>query len=284
MCFFLPLNADGVFKIVMAVRFYLFAGVTVLALMFSTTSYADEYYSNGFKAYLDGDYSQAQSQWLQSAKQGHAKSMFNLGLLHEQGRVENANQDKAQEWYRLAGGAGYSPANYHLALSLLSSGDKTRENKKQALALMNKAAAAGFKPAIDYVDGGVNNASLTVKETSSQALKNLIAVKTDTNAVNQRYLSERWVISKKPSYWTIQMLAFNDERKVQNFIDEYELNTNAAYFKEQAGGEVLYKLVYGVYKTKIQADFARQNLAKDLVEHGPWLRTIESVQSAIKAK
>lgn len=264
----------------------LLRGCAVFVLMmFSWFAYANDDYSDGFKAYIDGDYTQAQSKWLQSAKQGDAKSMFNLGLLHEQGRIDDADENKAMEWYRLAGSAGYSPANYHLALTLLSNNGDSQENKEQALLLMGKAAANGFKPAVDYVNkGSAINVLADKNESNASSQKTPPIVEVKAEEANQAYLSEQWVIAKKPSYWTIQLLAFKDEENVQAFIDKHDLKDSAVYFKERSGGKVLYKLLYGAYKTKIQADFARQNLAKELAQHGPWLRTIESVQSAIKAK
>jgi len=100
------------------------------ALFSYTTSYANEHYQQGLSAYFDQDYEQAKFLWLQGAKQGEVKSMFNLGLLHEQGRIDNADPVKAEEWFSLAGKAGYLPADYHLALRIISNGgDQQRADK-----------------------------------------------------------------------------------------------------------------------------------------------------------
>ena len=58
----------------------------VVSVLFTNTSRADQAYSDGFSAYLKNDFKAAQSFWLNSAQSGNARSMFNLGLLHEQAK------------------------------------------------------------------------------------------------------------------------------------------------------------------------------------------------------
>lgn len=244
----------------------LFIVLTVLSIFIMRSSYADESYRSGLQAYLDGEYQVAQSHWLLSAKSGNSKSMFNLGLLHEQNKIESAESSKANEWYRLAGNAGYLAADYHLAIKL---GKDTPE----AIKLMQRAADNGFVLAIEHLTG---------KPATNVANKS--EKKRDVAVSQSEYLTEHWILEKRTKYWTIQMLAFNEEEKVQAFIDLHNLQSKAAYFREVSSSEVLYKLIYGTYKTKVQADFARQNLAKALKAHGPWLRSIESVQKVIKAQ
>jgi len=238
-------------------------------------NYGDQGYSAGFQAYLDGDYQSAQSYWLQSAKSGNSKSMFNLGLLHEQKKIPNAEPNKAEEWYRLAGNAGYVAADYHLALNLLKQG-----NKEQATKLMQRAADNDFVLAVQYLTG--KPTSKVAATTASESSKG--EPSSQKLSVNSKYLTEKWILDKRASYWTIQMLAFNEENRVKKFIDQHHLQAKAAYFRELANNEVFYKLVYGVYKSKVQADFARQNLPQALKQYGPWLRSIESVQTVIKAQ
>jgi len=245
----------------------------IVGLSVSSSVRADQSYSDGVAAFIKSDYQRAQSSWLKSAKNGNAKSMFNLGLLHEQAKIANAQSSKAQEWYRLAGNAGYYAADYHLALLLL----KKDRQSKQGKELLQRAADNGFALAVERVGtrvkAGADNgsSSKTVKKPTQQNIK-----------ASSDYLTEPWIKSKRAKSWTIQMLAFNEEKNVKKFIDDHQLKTKAAYFKEKTKKGVFYKLVYGVYKTKVQADFARQNLPESLKKHGPWLRSIESVHKVIK--
>lgn len=264
--------------------------IAVLGLLFVNVAFVyaapldvkfDQAYSEGLKAYLNDDYLAAQSLWLQSAKAGNGRSMFNLGLLHEQRKIANADASKADEWYRLAGNAGYVAADYHYALRIIEGGG----DHNQANGLFLRAADQGFTLAKEYVNKkGLSADGVAVAGSIPKSTVLDKVVVNDSVERSSKYQTERWIKSKKAHYWTIQMLAFNEESKVQRFIDTNGLITKAAYFKERKSKEVLYKLVYGVYKTKVQADFARQNLPDGLKTYGPWLRSIESVQNVIKAQ
>lgn len=273
--------------------------IAFVLILQSNPSYANEHYEQGLRAYFDKDYEQAKAQWLQGAKQGEAKSMFNLGLLHEQGRVNNHDPIKAEEWFVLAGKSGYVPADYHLALRIIkNNGDKARAN-----GLLSDAAAKGFAPAMHYLNGDAPSQSTATLRASASVQANAdvnslelssSGPKASNGNSSKKYFSESWVLSKSPSDWTIQLLAFSDEAKVKAFIEDNKLNStkldgarlnnSVAYFLEKSNGKALYKLIYGAYQTKKQADVARQNLHADLKQHGPWLRSLESVQMLIKAQ
>ena len=195
--------------------------------------------------------------------------------IRDRSKIDGAQQDKAEEWFNLASKAGYSPASYHLALRIL----QRKGDQDKASQLLRTAADAGYSPAIQYLGEGKKTAQKVVAANTSKAPQTK-----NSKPRSKEYLSEPWILSKKPKYWTIQMLAFSEEAKVQDFIKSNKIKDKAAYFLETSNGKSLYKLIYGVYKTKIKADFARQNLDQSLKQHGPWLRSIESVQSVIKAQ
>ena len=221
----------------------------------------DSDYSLGMQAYMLKDFERAQAHWLNAAKQNDAKSMFNLGLLHERGQISAVDMDKAENWYRLAGKHGYAAADYYLATLMMANSNNVQNQSKQIKELLERSANNGFAPAqAAFLD--------LVGETSSPAPQN-------------DYLSEDWITKKQPTSWTIQILAFTDQDKVHDFIDRYNLNDIASYFIDRDQNEVLYKLIYGVYRSKEEAAKARDELASELKVHGPWLRTIASVQDSI---
>ena len=260
--------------------------ILAVSMLFCVTeaSFANEYYQQGLKAYFESDYAKAKSEWLEAAKQGEVKSMFNLGLLHEQKKIDNAQPSKADEWFDLAGKAGYLPAKYHLALRLKAH----RGNEQQVRDLMQDAASKGFLPAMTYLQGDkpitTKIANVIDQQNSSGEGGESPEIQANSKNYSNGYLSDPWIVSKNPNYWTIQMLIFDEESKAQAFIDQHELKDKAAYFLEGREGKASYKLIYGSYKTKAQADFARQNLTKELSQYEPWLRSMESVQTLIKAR
>lgn len=254
----------------------------VAILFFMRSAFADSY-SDGMKAYMQGDYELAQVQWLQAVKQNDAKAMFNLGLLHEQNKIASADQKKSENWYRLSGKHGYAAADFHLAnLKLLNKG-----SENEVRVLLRRATSRGFAPAkklLAKLKTGSDGTSLAV-DLDAKIDESLLASVTEPTAKQpriERYLTEDWITSKRSSDWTIQMLAFQDQAKVREFIDLHQLHSNAAYFVESNKGDRLYKLIYGAFNSKEQADAARQKLSTTLKEYGPWLRSIASVQQVIK--
>ena len=232
-------------------------------------------YEDGLSAYIDGEYIQAQQYWLKAANDKHAKSMFNLGLLHEQRKLDNASIDKALNWYRLSAENGYPPAGYHLAQRMLERGG----SDDKAISLITRAANAGYAPAIRYLgpNFGLANAKANQPKLSP---KSVSIDQADSQTI--AYQSEDWINRQRGQNWTIQLLAFKGKDQVLNFINDHSIQDNAAYFTESSGRETLYKLVYGSFDSKDKATFARQNLSASLKEYGPWLRTWASIQKVTK--
>jgi septal ring-binding cell division protein DamX len=242
-------------------------------------SFADDY-SQGVEAFLKGDYALAQQFWVVASADGDAKSMFNLGLLNEQSKVANSSSEKAEKWYREAANNGYSAAGYHLAQRLLELGGSDDD----AIAMIKTAAEQGYAPALRYF-GETPSSTKARAEASVNPLKkssDMVPAASVDSDQRKEFLLESWINNQKSNYWTIQLLAFTQETKVQDFIDRHGLQSKAAYFVEQKDGIVWYKLIYGSFDSKDKATFARQNLSSKLQEYGPWLRTIASVQAITK--
>lgn len=233
---------------------------------------------------MSNDFESAQVQWLKAAELSDPRAMFNLGLLHERQRIPGANQGRADQWFTLAGEAGYAPADYHLAQRL-----KSRGLTMDANVLLKRAAGAGFLLAQEEL--GINPLAV---ESSQSPLESQFgaepSVQQQDSSPNEsssslstavRYQGERWVLVQPADAWTIQMLAFSEEAKVRNFIDDHALHRNAAYFLDNSQAVPLYKLIYGSYASKQEADDARAGLTSMLREHGPWLRPIKAVQAII---
>lgn len=251
-----------------------FSLVTMLMVLLSYQALANNY-STGLDAYISKDFEKAEQHWLIAAKDGDAKSMFNLGLMYEQSKLGNNRPNEAERWYRKAAENGYHAANFHLAQRLFERGG----SDDQALELVNIAAEKGYAPAKRYLSKSGVASSLKGSNVISVLPINKSSLTQESSIrANSKYLNKSWINKQPSSNWTIQLLAFKDESKVKNFIDDYDLNSKAAYFIENKDGIKWYKLIYGSYDSKDKASFSRQNLSKELQEFGPWLRTIGSVQ------
>ncbi len=239
-------------------------------------------YSAGMSAYMNSDFESARNHWLAAAQQNDARAMFNLGLLHERQRIAGANEASANEWFAKAGNAGYAPADYHLALRL-----QTMNQADDGERLMRRAADAGFILAQERL-GQVSQAAGKEMPTPRSTAQPMVSQDKPAQERDQSqsasirlYQRENWIMSQAADAWTIQMLAFSDEAKVRNFIDDHALHRKAAYFAEGRGDAVIYKLIYGAYESKQAADSARSGFTSVLKEHGPWLRPIKGIQSLI---
>lgn len=254
-------------------------GLRLLALFFclflSNNLLADQAaYSEGLSAYANGNYELAQSLWLKAARQNHARAMFNLGLIHQQQKIPNSDAQKARRWFTLAAKEGYVAADYHHAVWLLQEGSGSVE----ARLLLKQAALNGYVPAQRKLKEIGAEVDLVRSNNSTEAQP----IGTSEKNFELSYLDQQWLVSRNPSAWTVQILAFTELEKVKAFIDTHRLHTRAAYFVEHDGNKVFYKLVYGEFKTKEAAQAARAKLTPALQEHGPWLRTLASVQRVIK--
>lgn len=240
------------------------AYVVIACLLMLNNAWANDY-KDGLAAYIDGDFRLAQEHWLRAANNKDGKSMFNLGLLHEQNKLDSFNLDKALNWYRLAADNGYAPAAYHLAQRMLERGGSDDD----AIALIERAAQNGYAPAIRHLGIG-------------RLPKGPVKTTNTLNVAVDGYQSNDWINRQRGQDWTIQLLAFKGKEQVVAFIKEHRLQEDTAYFSEVKDGQVFYKLVYGSYNSKDKASFARQNLPTTLQQYGPWLRTWSSVHQLTK--
>lgn len=256
-------------------------------------------YTAGLQAYINNDYFLAQQSWLKAAKKSHAKAMFNLGLLHQEQQIAAATEQKAANWFLLAGKYGYPASYYHYAGILRDRGETT-----DAQALIRKAADQGYQPAKQLTQPSAQQSTqdqqgqtivrderaesiqiAPIKVTPTQARidqKPTIANAVVNNVKNNAKNNVQWIGSQAASNWTIQLVAYPELDKINAFIKKYDLNDAVYYHDTSNNKQGLYKLIYGSYLSKEQADKARQSLSQELLAQGPWLRTLQSVQSSIK--
>ena len=143
--------------------------------------------------------------------------------------------------------------------------------------LMQRSAANGYSPARRKM--GQPEVAVTSRAVSASQTR--AAEPPSGSAGKARFLDQNWINAQSASRWTIQLLAFEDMINVYDFIDTHGLQKHAAYFAERNKSGTLYKLIYGSYESKDKANSARQLLPRSLRQHGPWLRTLGSVQNVI---
>ncbi len=99
-------------------------------------------YEEALYFYNRGDYVIAAIEFSTLAKQGNAKSQYDLGRMYEQGQGVPQDNRVAFEWYRMAAEQGYASAQYHVGL-MYDEGKGVPRNHMMAVEWLCKAAAQG---------------------------------------------------------------------------------------------------------------------------------------------
>ncbi len=98
------------------------------------------------------------------------------------------------------------------------------------------------------------------------------------------FLREEWLLKQSPSGYTIQLVGFQDEKGIAEFVRRHSVSGHIAYYRTTRKGKPWFPVLYGAYSTRSRAVEARNNLPESLIKSGAWLRTLSSVQKDIKAR
>jgi DamX protein len=91
-----------------------------------------------------------------------------------------------------------------------------------------------------------------------------------------------WLRQQRKDHYMVQLMAARDRRVLQQFIDEQALGSRAAVFSTRREGLPWHVLLYGLYANADLARAAIPDLPAGLRTHSPWIRSVGSVQKAIR--
>jgi len=138
----------------------------LLILVSSQTVFAD--FKAGGAAYMQGDYSTAAKEFLESADKGDHRAMLALGSMYSGGQGVGQDYKQAYTWFRKAAKYGRPDANYKLGL-MYEQGLGLQQDFKKALRYYGKAARAGY-PLAQYKLGAYYSEGLGVEVDNVKAL------------------------------------------------------------------------------------------------------------------
>ena len=100
----------------------------------------------------------------------------------------------------------------------------------------------------------------------------------------QRVFREKWLEKQPKTSYTVQILGARDEAALMAFIKSAPLPKDAAiaYFETRHKGNQWYSLLCGIYPDKKAALAAASDLPIELKRRSPWVRSLASVQLAIR--
>lgn len=83
------------------------------------------------------------------------------------------------------------------------------------------------------------------------------------------------------SFYAIQVIAFASKEDLEQFIIDNDLPVMSGAVVEK-DGELFYALLAGIYSDRETAERAVRSLPEEISSHGPWIRTMESLQAAME--
>jgi DamX protein len=106
---------------------------------------------------------------------------------------------------------------------------------------------------------------------------------TPYSAVNISTLprKESWILNQNSRHYTLQIVAGENLKTVEEFIVEHKLRNNIAFYHSVRKGKPWYGLIYGVYTHKQAASSAISQLSIKLQRLKPWIRSMNSIQKDI---
>ncbi|MCW8934647.1 MAG: SPOR domain-containing protein [Gammaproteobacteria bacterium] len=91
-----------------------------------------------------------------------------------------------------------------------------------------------------------------------------------------------WLNSQNSQNWTLQLLGARDPETLLKFAQRNQLSTNAAWYKTWLTSKPYYVMVYGSYNSRENARNAIAGLPPQLRSLKPWVKSMKSVQNALK--
>ena len=96
--------------------------------------------------------------------------------------------------------------------------------------------------------------------------------------------SEKWLLTQKSSYYTIQLMGARKETLLFDFVTRNKLleQNEIAFYQTRYKDKPWFQLLYGVYTTKKDAQSAADYLPPNIRKSSPWIRRLSSIQKAIR--
>ncbi len=92
-----------------------------------------------------------------------------------------------------------------------------------------------------------------------------------------------WLLARDPRHYTLQIAALRRREALAPLLRGPRGPEPAAWFPVRVSGRTLYALVYGDYRSRAAAERAAHHLPGALRGARPWIRSLASVQAAIRA-
>ena len=105
-----------------------------------------------------------------------------------------------------------------------------------------------------------------------------------TGPHDKNLLREDWLLKQAPNHYTVQILGVRDEAALLAFVESvtFPSGLTIAYFETYHRESSWYPLLCGIYPNSQKAQLAIKKLPPEIQQLSPWVRSMASVQSAIR--
>jgi len=91
-----------------------------------------------------------------------------------------------------------------------------------------------------------------------------------------------WIMQQNPGHYTMQVVAGQSVKTIEEFLDEHKVKDNIALYKSSRKDQPWYGLIYGNYENKALAVSAVSQLPKSVQKANPWIRDFNGIQNDIR--
>lgn len=206
----------------------------------------------------------------QAAEAGDPDAQYALGYMYYYGKRVPQNTAQALNWIKRAAVQGQEQAVKALALLGQPS---IQANTPEPNVALNNTAPVNAAPV--PLTAAPNAAPTKVGNKNIAKTDPVNTAETSTALISSESLK------KAPkNYYTIQLLASTSKNDVMQYSKTHGLEKKATYYRSKKNGKDLYVLVYGLYKTRIEAQAEVAKLPSELRVKNPWVKSVGSIKSA----
>jgi DamX protein len=94
---------------------------------------------------------------------------------------------------------------------------------------------------------------------------------------------EAWLLAQGKEKFSLQIMGGSDGASIANYIKKQKEKGQFAYYRAVKKGKDWYPLLYGLYPSREAAKQAVKELPREYQKLKPWARSLEAVQSEIRA-
>lgn len=239
-----------------------------------------------------------------AAENGSADAQYALGYMYYYGIDTVKDQQTAELWIQRSAAQGQPLAKK--AWTLIQTGQTSTDfHKKATDELTQKSQAASTIVQQEPSDVKQLNATVPTESITKTLPAYHAAPASGTSPVidtpsttpgpqigaNSKKLSDPRLASnaqpisgtpKKPTGYTMQLMASAKLSDVKSFIAQNNLGKAAHYYETKLNGKPWYMLTYGDYHTEAKAQLAMQQLPSAAQEHHPWVKSLATVKKEVR--